>query len=94
VVDALIAAATRDPSINVRLAAIDALAGVRPTPGVGAQLEASLGDQSSPLVQLAVVEYLFRSQPTRQREITRRLLDEGSLDEAVLEYLASEAPQI
>jgi len=94
VVAALIAAATRDPSVNVRLAAIDALAGARPTPGVGAQLEASLGEQSSPLVQLAVVEYLFESQPTQQREITRRLLQQESLDEAVKEYLASGAPQI
>lgn len=94
VVEALIAAATRDPSVNVRLAAIDALAGVPPAPRVGAQLEASLAEQSSPLVQLAVVEYLFQAQPTRQGELARRLLEEESLDAAVKEYLASAAPEI
>jgi hypothetical protein len=94
VLEALIAAATRDPSVNVRLAAIDALSGIRQTPRVGDQLEASLVDQRSPLVQMAVIEYLFNSQPTRQREITRRLLDDDALDEAVKEYLASQTPQI
>lgn len=94
VLEALIAAATRDPSVNVRLAAIDALSGIRQAPRVGDQLEASLGQQRSPLVQMAVVEYLFNSQPTRQHEITRRLLDDDALDEAVKEYLASRAPQI
>jgi len=58
VLEALVEAARRDPSVNVRLAAVDALSG-HLDPASRRRLAASLPDQASPLVQLRLVEALF-----------------------------------
>jgi len=58
VVSALITAVNRDPNVNVRLAAIDALSKVSSNPGVRQSLTQALNQQDSPLVQAALIDYV------------------------------------
>jgi HEAT repeat protein len=58
VVSALIQAVKSDSSVNVRLAAIDALAKVSNDAGVRRSLAGSLGAQDSPMVQAALIDYV------------------------------------
>lgn len=85
VLDALVETVSRDPSVNVRLAAIDALSGH--LDGAGRRrLAASLPDQASPLVQLRLVEALF-TDGSRGLDV-EGLLAPGVLDETVRRRLA------
>jgi len=85
VLEALVEAARRDPSVNVRLAAVDALSGEL-DPASRRRLAASLPDQASPLVQLRLVEALFTD---GGGELDRdALLEPGVLDETVRLRLA------
>ena len=58
VVSALVTAVNRDPNVNVRLAAIDALSKVSSNPGVRNSLTQALNQQDSPLVQAALIDYV------------------------------------
>ena len=58
VVTALIQAVNRDSNVNVRLAAIDALSRVANNTQVRDSMQASLGEQDSPMVQAALIDYL------------------------------------
>jgi len=58
VVTALIQAVNRDSSVNVRLAAIDALAKVANESNVRASMQEALPQQDSPMVQAALIDYL------------------------------------
>jgi hypothetical protein len=68
VTKSLLDALQYDPSVNVRLAALDALEGAMDESDVRKTLVASLPQQSSPLVQLAMVELVVETR------------DKGSLD--------------
>lgn len=57
VIEALVQAVERDSSVNVRLAAIDALGSVVRNDGVRRTLTRSLGTQESPMVQAALIDY-------------------------------------
>ncbi|MGH9361798.1 MAG: HEAT repeat domain-containing protein, partial [Thermoanaerobaculia bacterium] len=85
VLDALLAAVADDPNDNVRLAAIDALAGVAGRPGVQRQLIASFPRQESPLVQIALVDLLAEARGARPR--LRPLVDDPEVDPTVRDYL-------
>jgi hypothetical protein len=74
IVAALIQAVDRDPSVNVRLAAIDALARASGDGAVLRSLTASLPRQDSPMVQAALVDYLADAHD-RQAVATLRALD-------------------
>jgi hypothetical protein len=85
VLEALVEAARHDPSVNVRLAAVDALSGSL-DPTSRRRLAASLPDEASPLVQLRLVEALFTNGGA---ELDRdALLEPGVLDETVRHRLA------
>jgi hypothetical protein len=58
VVAALIQAVNRDSSVNVRLAAIDALGKVANDTHVRESMQAALTEQDSPMVQAALIDYL------------------------------------
>ena len=58
VVDALIQAVNRDSSVNVRLAAIDALGKVANETPVRESMREALQQQDSPMVQAALIDYL------------------------------------
>lgn len=85
VLDALLETVSRDPSVNVRLAAIDALSGHLDRPG-RRRLADTLPDQASPLVQLRLVETLFTGGAAGLD--VDRLLEPGVLDETVRRRLA------
>ena len=58
VLAALLQAVNHDPSVNVRLAAVDALRKFAASPSVKGKLDQSLVKQDSPLVQLALIDFL------------------------------------
>ncbi len=61
VIAALIQAVNRDSSVNVRLAAIDALGKVANDSGVRDSMQAALPQQDSPMVQAALIDYLVQA---------------------------------
>ena len=61
VLAALLHAVNHDPSVNVRLAAVDALRKFAGNPSVNGTLDQSLVKQDSPLVQLALIDFLVDS---------------------------------
>lgn len=78
VVAALVSAATSDPSVNVRLAAIEALAPRAAEPPVFDRLVAALPAQDSPLVQVALVDLLLESDGDTARRAALRLAGDES----------------
>lgn len=78
VVAALVSAATSDPSVNVRLAAIEALAPRAAEPPVFDRLVAALPAQDSPLVQVALVDLLLESDGDTARRAALRLARDES----------------
>ena len=75
VLDALLQAATEDPNVNVRLAAIEALAPVASEPRVLEPLARALPEQDSPLVQVALVDVLLASDGETARRAAATLLE-------------------
>lgn len=76
VLSALVEAATRDPNVNVRLAAIEALAPVASRPRVLGPLARALPEQESPLVQVALVDLLLASDGETARRAAAGLLED------------------
>jgi anti-sigma factor RsiW len=70
VLAALLFAVNHDPSVNVRLAAVDALRRFAASPSVKGSLDQSLAKQDSPLVQLALIDFLV---DTRDKSAVRSL---------------------
>jgi hypothetical protein len=58
VLTALLHAVNHDPSVNVRLAAVDALRKFAGSPSVKGKLDQSLNKQESPMVQLALIDFI------------------------------------
>jgi anti-sigma factor RsiW len=58
VLAALLHAVNHDPSVNVRLAAVDALRKFAGNPAVRGTLDQSLVKQDSPMVQLALIDFI------------------------------------
>jgi anti-sigma factor RsiW len=58
VLAALLHAVNHDPNVNVRLAAVDALRKFAGSPSVKGQLDQALNKQESPLVQLALIDFI------------------------------------
>jgi len=68
-----------DANVNVRLAAVDALYLFRNDPTVRDGLVAALGRQSSPLVQVALIDLLVEIRERRAAETLRGLIGTGRL---------------
>jgi len=58
VLSALLHAVNHDPNVNVRLAAVDALRKFSSSPEVKGKLDQSLSKQESPMVQLALIDFI------------------------------------
>lgn len=86
VLRALLEAATRDPNVNVRLAAIDALSPALGRPALRDKLVASFAEQPSPLLQIALVDAVADADGAEARHALRPLLD-LHLDPAVKGHL-------
>ncbi len=91
VVAALVDAVVRDPNVNVRLAAIDALAPVATDPMVREALIRALPHQDAPTVQIALADLLLDHGGDAQGDDARRavtsLLDDPTLRPEVRSYL-------
>ena len=85
VISALVEAVTRDPSVNVRLAAIDALGKAADYPGVLQSLRRSLPQQDSPMVQASLVDFLVDAHDRQAVGTLRQLASQPDLNPAVLE---------
>lgn len=93
VLSALLAAAREDPNVNVRLAAIDALAVHAEQGPVRAGLIETLERADSPLVQLAVLEVVAGERGLANGEL-QKLIDSGEVDPTVLEHFAEQAESL
>jgi hypothetical protein len=85
IVSALVAAVDHDPSVNVRLAAIDALGKAAGTGGVLASMTQSLREQDSPMVQAALIDYLMDARDRKAIGALQAFEKQPNLNPAVLE---------
>jgi HEAT repeat protein len=85
VIAALTQAVAHDPSVNVRLSAIDALSKSSRSPEVLQSLTQSLPRQDSPMVQAALIDYLVDARDHQAVGTLRQLAEEPDLNPAVLE---------
>ena len=90
VLAALLDSARSDPNVNVRLAAVDALAKYADRGTVRANLIGNLEAERSPLVQLAVLEAVAGEQGLRNGEL-QQLMATGQIDPALLEVFTAPA---
>jgi hypothetical protein len=84
VITALTQAVAHDSSVNVRLAAIDALGKSSRLPGVLQSLRQSLTRQDSPMVQAALIDYLVDARDRQAIGTLRQLAAQPDLNPAVL----------
>jgi hypothetical protein len=89
VLEALLDTLARDPDVNVRLAAVDALAQAAGRPLVRDQLLQEVVKQRSPMVQIALVDLLVTHDRAGSRQRLLQLAANPSLDETVRGYLRS-----
>ena len=90
VLAALLDSARSDPNVNVRLAAVDSLARYVDQSAVRSGLMETLEVETSPLVQLAVLEAVAGDEGLRSGELGR-LMDASEIDPAVLEVFTAPA---
>jgi hypothetical protein len=86
-IDALLNTLDSDPSINVRLAAVDALYLFYDFPSVKESVIRSLSHQISPLVQVALVDLLVTMQERQALESFKKLIQVNDLDPGVKQKL-------
>ncbi len=82
-VSALITTLDRDPNINVRLAALDAVEKFTGDPGIRTALVKSLPLQDSPLVQIALIDALVRLRDNAASGELQKLTHDGEVNVAV-----------
>jgi hypothetical protein len=85
VLEALVGAMDHDPSVNVRLAAVDALYRFSDRPAARQGLVQALIRQDSPLVQIALIDAIVDLQEKQAAEALRRLSSDGGVNQAVRE---------
>ncbi len=86
-VETLIRTVISDPSINVRLAAVEALAGHLDREAVRDGIRQSLYGQSSPMVQIALTEVPANDSDPQGHEAMRNLVSDDRIDPAVRAHL-------
>ena len=75
-----------DPNVNIRLAAVEALYVFSDRPAVRDELIASLSKQTSPLVQISLIDLLVDVREGRSLEALRELLQDEDTDQNVKQY--------
>ena len=83
VTSALVQAVSQDDNVNVRLAAIDALARLSGNASVRQSMTAALGTQESPMVQAALIDYLVDARDRQAGPAIQQLAGRGDLDPSV-----------
>jgi anti-sigma factor RsiW len=75
-----------DPNVNVRLAAVDALALFRDEPGVVDAATDALARESSPMVQIALIDLMTVIQERKALEALRAFIETQNVDPTVKEH--------
>ena len=83
IVRALLDAVSYDSDVNVRLAAVEALAEIIDRPGVSDGLVDALDRQRSPLMQLEVASLLLAAEPQRMKPVVEEMLERPGVDDGV-----------
>lgn len=83
VLAALIKTADSDPSVNVRLAAVDALSGFIDRRPVREGMYRSLLTQTSPMVQISLIDALASVEDTQALQALQRLIQSSEVDPEV-----------
>jgi anti-sigma factor ChrR (cupin superfamily) len=83
VIGALLDTLMHDPNVNVRLATIDALQRFSADPKVKQGAVEALASQSSPLVQIALIDFLVDTSAHESADTLRRLSQDPHVDQAV-----------
>jgi Putative zinc-finger/HEAT repeats len=78
-----------DPNVNVRLASLDALTHEIDQPSIRKELISALPEQSSPLVQIALVDLLVRLGDSESRGVLKNMLDTPGLNEVVRKRISA-----
>lgn len=87
IAEALLKTLNRDPNVNVRLAAIEALVRHAANPLVREGLINAIADQESPIVQAALADAMLALQEKRAIDAFKKLLDQNGLDRGVRDKL-------
>jgi hypothetical protein len=86
---ALLYVVNQDASVNVRLAAVDALEKLAGNPEIRRALVEALPMQDSPLVETAIVDVLVRANDTEAVPALRQLVRDAQADESVRQWAAA-----
>ncbi|MBN1224163.1 MAG: HEAT repeat domain-containing protein [Candidatus Aminicenantes bacterium] len=86
ILDALLDTLDNDPNVNVRMAAVDALYLFHGHPGVKQGLIRSLSNQTSPLVQVALIDLIVSLQERRAVEALRTLIRDNEISPEVRDH--------
>jgi hypothetical protein len=96
VVAALLDTLLHDPSVNVRLSAVDALRRFSDRADVRLGTKQAVTDSTAPMLQVAVIDFMVETRDPQARVVLRQLADDGTVDQSVrgrarwgLERLAS-----
>jgi len=85
--EAVIGALERDPRVNVRLAALEAIGDLADRPRAGAALRSALDSESEPMVQLALADRLLELGDPASLGAVGRLLDDPALHPTVRRHV-------
>jgi len=83
VISALVDALMHDPNVNVRLATIDALERFASREDVRRATIEAVGRQMSPLVQIALIDFLVKTNERQSAPMLRRLAQDRQVNTAV-----------
>jgi hypothetical protein len=83
IIHALLETLTHDPNVNVRLACVDALRRFSEEDIVRRGTVQALAASSSPLVQIALIDFIVESKDKDAINALRRLSEDSTMDEAV-----------
>jgi anti-sigma factor ChrR (cupin superfamily) len=83
IIAALLDTLMHDPNVNVRLATVDALKRFNADPQVRHGATEALARQSSPMVQIALIDFLVDASARESTDALRRLAQDPQVDEAV-----------
>ena len=85
VVAALLDTLLRDPNVNVRLAAIDALRRFSDRTEVRTGSRLAVHDRTAPLLQVAAIDFLVETHDPEAPALFRQLVADASVDQSVRE---------
>jgi HEAT repeat protein len=83
IVAALLDTLLHDPNVNVRIAAVDALRRFSDREEVRSGTKRAVGERSSPLLQVAVIDFMVETRDPQAAALFREIVQDTSIDAAV-----------